>query len=41
MHSSGADVHFGWRYQDYIMKSGGKIQSANFNGPAIGVGFHW
>jgi hypothetical protein len=35
------DILFAWRYLDYNMKSSSKIQSANFNGPAIGVGFHW
>jgi hypothetical protein len=35
------DVLVAWRYLDYNMKSGEKIQSVNFNGPAIGVAFHW
>jgi len=30
-----------WRYLDYDFKSGKKIESINFNGPAIGVAFHW
>ena len=35
------DVIVAYRHLDYNMKSGEKIQSVNFNGPAIGVGFHW
>jgi hypothetical protein len=30
-----------WRYLDYNFKSGNAIESLNFNGPAIGVGFRW
>ena len=30
-----------WRYLDYNFKSGNKIESLNFNGPAIGVAFRW
>lgn len=30
-----------WRYIDYNMKSGEKVQDLNFNGPAIGVAFRW
>ena len=30
-----------WRYLDYNFKSGSRIESANFNGPAIGVAFSW
>jgi hypothetical protein len=30
-----------WRYLDYNLKSGQKIESVNFNGPVIGVAFHW
>lgn len=35
------DVIAAWRYLDYNLKSSDKIQSINFNGPAIGVAFHW
>lgn len=35
------DLIAAWRYLDYNMKSGGKIQDVNFNGPAIGVAFRW
>jgi len=35
------DIIAAWRYLDYNMKSGKDIQSVNFNGPAIGVAFHW
>ena len=31
----------GWRYLDYNMKSGEKIESVDLNGPMIGVAFHW
>ena len=30
-----------WRYLDYDMKSGKKIESMTFNGPAIAAVFHW
>jgi hypothetical protein len=30
-----------WRYLDYDFKSGKKIESLNFNGPALGVAFRW
>ncbi len=30
-----------WRYLDYEFKSDSVIQSANFNGPTIGVAFRW
>jgi len=30
-----------WRYLDYNLKSGSKIEDVNFNGPAIGVAFRW
>ena len=30
-----------WRYLDYKFKSGSPVESLNFNGPAIGVGFDW
>jgi len=30
-----------WRYLDYDLKSGRKIESLHFNGPAIGVAFRW
>jgi hypothetical protein len=35
------DVVAAWRYMDYRFKSGGPIDGLNFNGPAIGVTFHW
>ncbi len=35
------DVFAAWRYLDYNMKSGDKIEDMNFNGPAIGVNFRW
>lgn len=35
------EVLAAWRYLDYEMESGSAIQSLNFNGPAIGVGFRW
>ena len=30
-----------WRYMDYRFKSGAPIDTLNFNGPAVGVAFHW
>lgn len=30
-----------WRYLDYNFKSSSKVESINFNGPMIGVGFNW
>lgn len=35
------EVIAAWRYLDYDMKSGSKIESLDFNGPAIGVSFRW
>jgi hypothetical protein len=35
------DVVASWRYLDYDMKSGKKIESMTFNGPAIAAVFHW
>jgi hypothetical protein len=35
------DVVAAWRYLDYDMKSGKKIESMTFNGPAIAATFHW
>lgn len=35
------EVIAAWRYIDYNFKSGSAIHDLNFNGPAIGVGFHW
>jgi hypothetical protein len=35
------DVVAVWRYLDYDMKSGKKIESMTFNGPAIAATFHW
>jgi hypothetical protein len=35
------DVVGAWRYVDYNMKSGKKVEGMTFNGPAIAVVFHW
>ena len=35
------DVQAVWRYLDYDLPSKQEIQSANFNGAAIGVTFHF
>jgi hypothetical protein len=35
------DVVAAWRYVDYDFKSGKKIESMTFNGPAIAAVFHW
>jgi hypothetical protein len=35
------DVVASWRYLDYDMKSGSKIRSLDFNGPAIAAVFRW
>lgn len=35
------EVVAAWRYLDYNMGSSSKIESLNFNGPAIAVVFHW
>jgi hypothetical protein len=35
------DVIGSWRYLDYNMKSGSKIESLNFNGPSVAAVFHW
>jgi hypothetical protein len=35
------DVVAAWRYTDYDMKSGKKIESLNLNGPAIAAVFRW
>ena len=35
------DVIAVWRYLDYNFKSGSPVEKLNFNGPAIGVAFHW
>ena len=35
------DIVASWRYLDYDMKSGKKIESMTFNGPAIAAVFHW
>jgi hypothetical protein len=35
------DVVAAWRYIDYDMKSGNKIESLTFNGPAIAAVFRW
>jgi hypothetical protein len=38
---SWGEVTAAWRYLDYDLKSGQKIERLNFNGPAIGVAFRW
>ena len=38
---SWGEVIGAWRYMDYKFKSGSPIEKLNFNGPAIGVAFHW
>jgi len=35
------EVIAAWRYLDYDFKSDKKLESLNFNGPAIGVAFRW
>jgi hypothetical protein len=35
------DVLAGWRYLDYRFKSGTRLEDTNFNGPMVGVAFHW
>jgi hypothetical protein len=35
------DVIAAWRYLDYDMKSGKKVESLTFNGPAIAAVFRW
>jgi hypothetical protein len=35
------DIVAAWRYLGYNMKSGSKIDTLNFNGPAVGVAFRW
>jgi hypothetical protein len=35
------DVVAAWRYLDYDMKSGSRIETMTFNGPAIAAVFHW
>jgi hypothetical protein len=35
------DVLAAWRHLDYEMKSGSEIESISFDGPAVGVAFHW
>jgi hypothetical protein len=35
------DVLASWRYIDYKMKSGSKIEDMNFSGPAVSAVFHW
>jgi hypothetical protein len=42
----GYSFHWGevvaaWRYVDYEMKSGKKVEGITFNGPAIAAVFHW
>ena len=38
---SWGEVVGAWRYLDYDLKSGKKIESLNFNGPVVGVAFRW
>jgi len=35
------DVVAAWRYVDYEMKSGKKVENLTFNGPAVAAVFHW
>jgi hypothetical protein len=35
------EVVAAWRYLDYEFKSGEKMESLDFNGPALGVSFRW
>ncbi len=35
------DLIAAWRYLDYNMKSDRKVDSLDFNGPALGVAFRW
>lgn len=35
------DVGVAWRYMEYQLASGEKINDMNFNGPALGVTFRW
>ncbi len=35
------DLIAAWRYIDYNMKSGQRIESMNFNGPMIGATWRW
>ena len=35
------DIVAGWRYLDYDFKSSSKVEKVNFNGPLVGVAFHW
>jgi hypothetical protein len=35
------DVYAAWRYLDYNMKSGDKIEDVNFSGPMIAFTFRW
>lgn len=35
------DLFAAWRYLDYDMKSGSKIEDLNFSGPAVAVQFRW
>ena len=38
---SWGDVVLSWRYLDYDMKADDRVQSLNFNGPAIAAVFRW
>ena len=35
------DVGINWRYMEYQLASGEKINDMNFNGPSLGVAFRW
>jgi len=35
------DIAAGWRYLDYEFKSSSNLEKVNFNGPMVGVAFHW
>jgi hypothetical protein len=35
------DVLAAWRYTDYEMKSGKRLQAMTFSGPAVGALFRW
>ncbi len=35
------EVIGGWRYVDYKFKSDSAMESQSFNGPMLGVAFHW
>lgn len=35
------DLFAAWRYLDYEMKSGSKVEDLSFNGPGVAIQFHW